>query len=73
MNQLNELLKQADLAFAAYASLGVGIPNIPALKIANMADAQATDFAKNWTVVAPQYTDASGVSATVFQENATSS
>jgi hypothetical protein len=35
-----------------------------------MTSAQATDFASKWTVV-DQYSDASGVGATVFQEIAT--
>ena len=70
MSQVSELLKQADLAFAAYA--GFGATDLEEdLKDAGMSDTQITEFLSNWTII-DQYTDASGVSATVFQENTTS-
>ena len=70
MSQLNELATQANLAFAAYANLSIGIPDKQALLDVKMTDSQAADFVSKWTVAA-QYTDASGAAATVFQENAT--
>lgn len=70
MGQLAELYTQSLLSFAAYASLSKGVPSVDNLKKAGMTSAQATDFASNWVVV-DQYSDASGVSVTVFQENAT--
>ena len=66
--------KQAELALASYASLSNVTLNtrtgIDALKAAGMSDAQATAFALKWSVV-DQFNSISGVSATVFQENAT--
>lgn len=70
MSQISQLYTQSLLAFAAYANLSKGIPKKEYLKFVGMTENQATDFASNWTVVT-QYTDASGVFATVFEENAT--
>ena len=67
MDTLPVLYTQSLLALAAYADLVPGAPTIAALTRAGMSDRQAVDFISNWLVVA-QYTDASGASATVFQE-----
>ena len=72
MATTQELYIQSLLAQAAYANLAIGsISNTSSLIAnANMTDAQATDFASKWKVV-NQYTDLSGVGATVFQEIST--
>jgi len=69
MATTQELYTQSLLAQAAYADLQAGRPDTNALQGGgdNMTLQQANDFAEKWTVV-DQYTDASGVSATVFQE-----
>jgi len=71
MTAIQEIYIQSLLAQAAYADLQIGNPNIAALQDkASMTFSQATDFASKWKVV-DQYSDASGVGATVFQEIAT--
>ncbi len=70
MNQIDMLNTQGLLAMAAYADLSVGVKLPDALEDIGMTHDQAVDFSALWSVV-DQYTDASGVSATVFQENAT--
>ena len=70
MAEANELYKQSSLSFASYANLFPGISGdlyINALKGSGMVDSQAADFAAHWIVI-DQYRDASGVSATVFEE-----
>lgn len=68
MSTLNDYFQQAELALAAYAiNLTAGVPRKGALTDAGMSDAQATQFAATYTVVA-QYSDATGVSATVFAD-----
>lgn len=72
MATIQELYTQSLLAQAAYANLVVGsISSTQSLRAdASMALKQAEDFASKWTVV-DQYSDASGVGATIFQEIAT--
>lgn len=74
---ITNYFEQAQLSLAAYASLEPGVANtaqkisayIAALKKAGMPDAQATEFAKAYTVV-DQFTDPfTGFSATVFAED----
>ncbi len=72
MTTIQELYTQSLLAQAAYADLSIGHigdAGITALrdKDKNMSLAQANDFAARYTVI-DQYKDASGLSATVFQE-----
>ncbi len=70
MSLITDAFKQAELALAAYADIPSGI-TVSALKQAGMTEIQATNFAATWTKV-DQFTDPStGLSATVFQENAT--
>jgi hypothetical protein len=72
MTTIGDFFKQAELAQAAYANLAAGaIDNtgISALRSAGgMSPSQAAQFAETWRVVAPTFTDASGASATVFEE-----
>ncbi|MHB1619265.1 MAG: hypothetical protein ACYCTY_04670 [Sulfuricella sp.] len=72
MNSIVEYFKQSELALAAYANLIPGVDPIPALQDSSvgMTPDQATRFAATWSVAA-QYSDVTGVSATVFQEIAT--
>lgn len=75
MSLVSDLYIQAELALASYSNLTAGIsdnPYIDALKNGGdgMSDAQASDFASKWTVV-DQFNSITGVSATIFQENAT--
>ena len=67
MATLTDFYVQSQLAFASYASLNKGIPDVEALKDAGMSTAQATKFASNW-VVLDQTNAANGLSATVFQK-----
>ena len=67
MSTITEYLTQSELALAAYANLGDGIPDTKALQDAGMAQKQAEEFASTYTVVA-QFTDsATGLSATIFE------
>ena len=75
MSTITESYKQAELALAAYSNLTPGIsgqPYIDALEANGngMTATQASAFAAEWNVVT-QNNDASGLSATVFQEIAT--
>ena len=70
MSMSSYVFVQAELAAAAYADLAAGIPTdeyIRALVAANMSPFQAKTFAKNWRIV-DRYSDATGVSATVFAD-----
>lgn len=75
MTPASTLFEQSELALAAYATLASGIPNSAELvkDSTGMSVAQASDFAQNWTVIAPTFNDpaGSGASATLFQNNAT--
>lgn len=69
MATIKELYTQSLLAQASYATLNAGQPSVTDLMAGStMAQAQAIEFSENWTVI-DQYTDASGASATIFQEN----
>ncbi len=71
MRIINEYFQQSELAFAAYGLLFAGISDdkyIDNLREAGMSEEQATSFAATYSVVT-QYTDASGVSATVFKDS----
>lgn len=75
MATITNYFEQAQLSLAAYSlnlqrgMFGAADTNyIRALRNAGMSDAQATEFAKNYSVI-DQYTDpATGLSATVFQK-----
>ena len=53
MSNLIEYYKQAELAFAAYATLELGTPSIDELKrdAIGMSATQAQKFAAAWTVI----------------------
>jgi len=72
MASIIDYFNQAELSFAAYADLERGTPDTQALQgeSVGMSAIQAAQFASEWIVV-DQYPDASGASATVFQEVAT--
>jgi hypothetical protein len=71
MTTTQELYTQSLLALAAYADLQIGTPNTTLLeRDSGMSKTQAADFAIKWRVV-DQYSDASGLGVTVFQEIAT--
>ncbi|WP_037588306.1 hypothetical protein [Stenoxybacter acetivorans] len=69
-NSIQTIYQQSLLALASYAeNLKFNIPREPyidALADKNMAERQASSFVDAWKVI-DQYTDASGVSATVFE------
>ena len=67
MSGLNDFSLQASLAFAAYADLDIGRPDVQTFRAEDFAEKQAEDFSARWTVI-DQYIDASGASATVFEE-----
>jgi hypothetical protein len=72
MNTLSDYLQQAELALAAYSTFTPGLPPaVSALQDSGrgMALRQAQNFASTY-VVAAQYTDANGLSATVFADAA---
>jgi len=63
-----DYFKQSELAFAAYASLIAGTPDLQKLRDVDMTATEAEKFSSSWLVV-DQYTDAaSGLSATIFQK-----
>ncbi len=74
MSTITEYYQQAGLAFAAYADLYSDISENDYKKAliedAKMTDTQADAFIEKYSVV-DQYADASGVSATVFEDNET--
>src|SRR6266496_4298693 len=51
MNVTGDYARQAELALAAYATLGAGTPDPVELKKAGMAPAEAQQFASSWRVV----------------------
>ncbi len=60
---------QSELALAAYGNLASGAPNRAELEkdSVGMSPTQAEQFSRQWTVIAPTYTDpSSGLSVTVF-------
>ncbi len=65
MNQ--EYFKHAELALAAYANLNAGTPNIFELEKVKFSESQATAFSGAYQVV-DRYSDATGLSATVFRQ-----
>jgi len=65
MNQ--EYFKHAELALAAYANLNAGIPDRDALETVKFSESQATAFSGAYQVV-DRYSDATGLSATVFRQ-----
>lgn len=69
---ISDYLKHAELAQAAYTNLASGIIDGLGRKElqeeAGMSLTQAQTFATNWTVI-DQYTDLSGVSATIFEDS----
>jgi len=67
---INDYFLQSQLALAAYANLTSTVPNESELIKNGMTTVQASVFASNWTVV-DQYNSITGLSATVFQNNAT--
>jgi hypothetical protein len=73
MNTAMDYFKQAELAMAAYANFAIGAINATDLanSNANMTLAQAQHFSEKWLVVAPTFTDPSGVSGTIFQDKLT--
>lgn len=66
MSQINEFFVQSELALASYATFSKGEPDQNELINAGMSLNQADNFASKWRVI-DQYTDFSGVSATVFE------
>lgn len=69
MSQFVEYFKQAELALASYAqNLISGDPSEFELKKAELSANQARTFAETYHVVA-QYTDVTGLSATVFADS----
>jgi hypothetical protein len=70
MSSIQDYFTQAQFSLAAYANLSIGEivgTNNAALQQAGFSQAQADEFAKHYTVV-DQYSDATGVSATVFAD-----
>ncbi len=67
MTDIAKCYSSAELSLAAYATLTAGSPNTEKLKEAGFSDSQATHFAATYTVV-DQYSDATGLSATIFQQ-----
>lgn len=70
MSDINEFHKNSSLSFAAYADLFKGIGTaayIDALQQVQMPQSQAENFVAHWEVI-DRYTDATGVSATVFEK-----
>ena len=57
---------QSQLAFASYAGLARGVPDVDALRAPGMSTNQAAQFSSKWSVV-DQYNPFNGLSATVFQ------
>lgn len=73
MTNINFLFNQAELSFAAYASLSSGNtdqkPQIDALTDAGMSQKQAEEFASRYTEVVTQFNDTkTSFSATVFKD-----
>ncbi|MGX8882107.1 hypothetical protein ACWWD9_02715 [Methylovorus sp. SPW-M1] len=68
MSNINDLYKQSMLAFASYAELAPGVPSLDSLKDARMVESQATIFLNSFNVVEQYSDDATGASATVFEE-----
>lgn len=71
MSLMNEYFANAELSFAAYANLEMGMPAqslINALKGVGMSSAQATDFATRWRVVDQYNHSSNGFSAAVFED-----
>ncbi|MDY0014275.1 MAG: hypothetical protein RBS40_15480 [Rhodocyclaceae bacterium] len=63
-----EYFKQSELAFAAYASLTPGTPDLQKLRDVDMTATEAEKFSSSWRVL-DQHTDpSSGLSATIFQQ-----
>ncbi len=58
---------QADLAFAAYATLAKGVPDTSKLEAIGMSSIQAVEFAKRWKVI-DSVEFLNGAAATVFEE-----
>ncbi len=73
-NQITSYFENSQLSLAAYAQLYSGIGGEEyegALRNAGMSDAQATRFAAEYSIVAPTYTDATGLAVNVFRNNET--
>src|SRR5688572_5370537 len=66
MSLLYMYYTQATLALASYATLESGSPDVNALIGEGMTALQAGQFQSDWTVVR-QYTDITGLSVTLFQ------
>lgn len=63
-----DYFKQSELAFAAYASLTSGTPDLQKLRDVDMTATEAEKFSSSWRVI-DQYTDSvTGLSATIFQK-----
>ena len=66
MNNIIDFDFQSELAFASYANLSIGRPDVRSLADADMSTVQATKFAAEWRVL-DQENLSNGLSATVFQ------
>lgn len=70
MNQQMEYFKQAELALAAYGNFASNIPTLRELEAADFSPSQARAFADTYRVI-DQEGDVTGLSATIFANDAT--